>query len=97
MTAEEIEATRQLRRSHVRIVITYVAAGFLFFGGYGMVVYLLVCGKIDEAKSLFLSILPVSTAVISSGSEAESRATTLLDNPHGAEPSPVAASAVSRS
>ena len=65
MTAEEIEAKRQLRRSHVRIVITYVAAGFLFLGGYGMVVYLLVCGKIDEAKSLFLSILPVSAAVIS--------------------------------
>ncbi len=65
MTPEEIEAKRQLRRSHVRIVITYVAAGFLFFGGYGMVVYLLACGKIDEAKSLFLSILPVSTAVIS--------------------------------
>ena len=65
MTADEIEAKRQLRRSHVRIVITYVAAGFLFFGGYGMVVYLLACGKIDEAKSLFLSILPVSSAVIS--------------------------------
>jgi hypothetical protein len=65
MTVEEIEAKRQLRRSHVRIVITYVAAGFLFFGGYGMVAYLLACGKIDEAKSLFLSILPVSAAVIS--------------------------------
>lgn len=65
MTAEETEAKRQLRRSHVRIAITYVAAGFLFLGGYGMVVYLLACGKIDEAKSLFLSILPVSAAVIS--------------------------------
>ena len=65
MTAEAIEAKRQLRRSNVRIVITYAAAGFLFIGGYGMVVYLLACGKIEAAKSLFLSILPVSAAVIS--------------------------------
>ena len=54
------------KRSLVRRVITYAAASFLFIGGAIFIGALyLADNKNDQAKDLFLTILPVSSAVIS--------------------------------
>ena len=61
ITAEEI---RNSRKSAVRVLVTYIAAGFLFAGGAGFVAALLILGQVEDAKNVFLAILPVSAAVI---------------------------------
>ena len=59
------EERRESRRSAVRVMVTYIAAGFLFLGGGGVVGYFLGTGDTDNAKDMFLSILPIAAAVIS--------------------------------
>lgn len=56
---------RESRRSQVRVWVTYGAAAFLFVGGPILIGILLCRSSYDEAKELFLTILPVSAAVIS--------------------------------
>ena len=56
---------QEIRKSQVRVRVTYIAAAFLFGGG-GIFIILLICfGKVEEALDLFLTLLPVSAAVIS--------------------------------
>ncbi len=63
--SESEEGRRETMRSKVRIRVTYVATLFLFLGGYLLVTYLALTGSKQEAKDLFLAILPISAAVIS--------------------------------
>lgn len=63
--AETEKQKRENRRSMVRISVTYSAAFFLFAGGFLMVIYLLWQGKYQEAKEIFLTVLPVSAAIVS--------------------------------
>ncbi len=56
---------RESRRSMVRVYVTYAAAIFLFGGGALLVTTLFITGRVDDAKDLFLAIMPVSAAVIS--------------------------------
>ncbi len=56
---------RESRRSLVRVLVTYGAAGFLFVIGSAMILALLYQGSYAEAKDLFLTILPVSAAIVS--------------------------------
>ena len=58
------EQKRETRKSAVRVIVTYIAAGFLFVVGAGFVAYLLVLDKVEDAKNVFLAILPISAAVI---------------------------------
>ena len=53
------------RRSHVRVVVTYGAAIFLFIGGALLIGYLTVTEQHADAIGLFTTILPVSAAIIS--------------------------------
>ncbi len=62
---EKLELKLELRRSLVRIWVTYGAAGFLFVGGALMIAVYLFKDSYAEAKEVFLTILPVSSAVIS--------------------------------
>ena len=55
---------RESRRSAVRTRVTYLAAGFLFLVGAGVVGFLLATHKVNEAKDVFLAILPVAAAVV---------------------------------
>ena len=57
----------EVRRSKVRIWVTYSATYFLFIGGTGFIIFLLWKGgdHISTAKDIFLTILPVSAAIIS--------------------------------
>ena len=55
---------RESRKSAVRTRVTYLAAGFLFLVGASVVGYLLATGKVSEAKDIFLTILPVASAVV---------------------------------
>jgi len=65
MEASEIQRMNMEKaRSSVRILVTYVAAGFLFLGGTLFICSLLWKGKTDEAISLFTSILPVASSII---------------------------------
>jgi len=59
------EEKRESRRSLVRIYVTYCAAAFLFCVGSLLVAWLMWDKKYDEAKDLFMAILPVSAAVVS--------------------------------
>lgn len=58
------KARRDTRRSAVRVRVTYLAASFLFVAGAGIVGYLLAVNRVEEAKDLFLAILPVSAAIV---------------------------------
>ena len=55
---------RENRRSAVRMVVTYVATGFLFVVGAAISGYFLATGKEDDGKDIFLAILPIAAAVI---------------------------------
>ena len=59
---------RENRKSKVRVYVTYSAAAFLFGGGALMIATVLLLdgeNSYQEAKDIFLTILPVSAAVIS--------------------------------
>ena len=64
-SAEVLKEERESRKSRVRVVVTYGAAGFLFLGGPLLILVLLCMGKSTEAANLFTAILPVSAAIIS--------------------------------
>lgn len=53
------------RKSLVRVLVTYGAALFLFFGGGLFILFLIWTGQRADALNLFGTILPVSAAVIS--------------------------------
>ena len=63
-TKSEAEQQRENNRSAVRMIVTYVAAGFLFIVGGAISGYLIGAGKIDDGKDVFLGILPVAAAVV---------------------------------
>ena len=62
---KELQEQRESKRSLVRITVTYEATAFLFGIGAIMIAILLWKNKYEEAKDVFLTILPVSSAVIS--------------------------------
>ena len=55
-------------RSRVRVVVTYGAAGFLFAGGFGLIIVALTTEVqspgFRAAKDLFTTISPIATGVI---------------------------------
>ena len=61
MEENNIEA----KRSRVRRSVTYFASAFLFGGGALLIAALFYQSQYDMAKDIFLSILPVSAAVVS--------------------------------
>ena len=52
------------RRSKVRVLVTYFAAGFLFFGGALFIGAMVVIEEYDIAKELFTTILPISASIV---------------------------------
>lgn len=54
-----------LRRSWVRVVVTYCAMGFVFLVSPVLMGVLIYKGENDKALTLFNTILPVATGVIS--------------------------------
>ena len=59
------EEKQKIRKSQVRVRITYAAAIFLFLGGPLLIITLLLNDRRDEALAVFNTILPVSAAIIS--------------------------------
>ena len=51
-------------RSLVRMLVTYMAAGFLFIVGAALVAYFVATNKTGDGKDLFLAILPVAAAIV---------------------------------
>ena len=43
----------ETRKSAVRVLVTYIAAGFLFVVGAGFVAALLALDKVEDAKNVF--------------------------------------------
>lgn len=62
---EEMELKKEIRKSLVRVIVTYIAAIFLFGGGGIFIAFLIWIGQRESASDLFLAILPVSAAIIS--------------------------------
>ena len=58
------EEKRENNRSAVRMIVTYVATGFLFVVGAALVGYFITAGDEDDGKDIFLAILPIASAVI---------------------------------
>ena len=58
------EEQRDTRKSAVRVLVTYMAAGFLFVIGAGFIAALINLGKVEDAKNVFLAILPISAAIV---------------------------------
>jgi len=51
---------QELRKSCVRVRVTYIASTFLFGGAAVLMVF-----KPDEAKDIFFTVVPVATGIIS--------------------------------
>ena len=64
-TLEKVASAKEIKKSKVRIWVTYTATAFLFVGGPLLMLYAFRCDKTDEAISIFQSILPISAAIIS--------------------------------
>ena len=62
---EKLEFKKEAIKSWVRVVITYIAALFLFVGGTLFILYLLNTKQVDKALNLFNTLLPVAAAIIS--------------------------------
>lgn len=58
------EQQRESNRSLVRMLVTYMAAGFLFIVGAALVAFFVATNKTGDGKDLFLAILPVAAAVV---------------------------------
>lgn len=56
---------KELRKSRVRIIVTYLAASFLFVGGPILIAFFVWTQDRPNALTLFNTILPVSAAIIS--------------------------------
>lgn len=62
------EQILETRRSNVRVVVTYLAAAFIFAGG----IIVLISGwfeavtenKLEEVKDIYQTILPIATTVV---------------------------------
>ena len=60
----------EARRSHVRVIVTYGAAGFLFIGGAALIIVFLMAkgdtqtSGFTEAKDLFTTISPIATGIV---------------------------------
>ena len=61
---------RELMRSSVRVIVTFLAAGYLFIGGGFFCYYILKSGdgnapsNLNEAKNIFMAILPISSSIL---------------------------------
>lgn len=62
MTKEE--ERREDNRSAVRMIVTYTAAGFLFVVGAGIIGYLIGTNQVNDAKDVFLALLPIAAAIV---------------------------------
>ncbi len=62
---EEQVSKKEIRKSRVRVIVTYIAAIFLFGGGAAFIIFLIRCGETDQALTLFNTLLPVAAAIIS--------------------------------
>ena len=63
----EDDARLNRSRSRVRIVVTYIAAAFVFLGGALMIALFAFKGGedgVETAKDMFMTILPVGTAIV---------------------------------
>ena len=54
----------KLRRSKVRMYVTYGAAAFVFLVATAIILYDLIKGDAAAAKDTFTTVLPVATAVV---------------------------------
>jgi len=54
----------ETRKSRVRVIVTYAAAGFLFGGGTVFISFLIWTGQKDDALDLFQTTFPVCAAII---------------------------------
>ncbi len=61
ITAKE---KRENRKSWVRVIVTYVAAAFIFVGGGSLIVIFGLKCKEDEAMNVFNIILPIAAGIV---------------------------------
>ena len=74
------ENAREARKSWVRVIVTYIAATFLFGGGVIFIGILLYMDKSQEALTLFQTLTPVSAAIVSYWFAGRGKASTNSDN-----------------
>ena len=61
---EQEVSLKELRKSRVRVIVTYGAALFLFLGGAIFIAFLVWTQRRDEAITLFNTILPVAASIL---------------------------------
>lgn len=68
MNETEHQNKLESRRCWVRVLVTYAAAAYVFFGGAALVAALWIdpidAEKLNMAKETFMMVLPVATGVI---------------------------------
>ena len=77
---QEAKEKRENRKSWVRVIVTYVAAGFIFIGGGSLIVIFSLKGKEDEAMNVFNIILPIAAGIVTYWFATRSNQKTNKDN-----------------
>ena len=59
-----LEAEQEIRKSQVRICVTYVATTFIFVGGGLLIIWFASKEKNEEAMAVFNTILPIAAGIV---------------------------------
>lgn len=59
-----LQVEQEIKKSKVRIHITYVATAFIFVGGGFLIAWFVSKGKKDEAIDVFNIILPIAAGIV---------------------------------
>ena len=64
-----VDEKKELRRNHVRVLVTYAAAVYLFLFGPAVVICLFKApaengGNVAAAKDMFMSLLPIASSIV---------------------------------
>lgn len=58
------EAEHEIKKSRVRVCVTYVATAFIFGGGGILIVWFASKGENEDAMAVFNTILPIAAGVV---------------------------------
>lgn len=63
-SSSPLQVEQNIKKSKVRICVTYVATTFIFLGGGFLITWFVSKGKMDEALNVFNIILPIAAGIV---------------------------------
>jgi len=62
--SSDLKVNHEIKKSKVRIAVTYYATAFIFGGGPLLIIGLLIAEKYDDALRVFNTILPIAAGIV---------------------------------